>query len=224
MGSTRSLRESIFRDTKKWYAEAKASVASEKLINFCQQYAGESILDLGCATGDYCLELGRLGFKCVGVDVNEEYIRIAKEKGVNAYVVKEQLPFEDKSFDTVIIFEVLEHVQSPGRLLGEAKRVAKKNILITVPNCGDIEALRDYGLTYEHFLETDHMNFFTKRNLEDLLREYFRKFEVEEEEPIFLGAVGLPLWLKYPVYLGYKSGLIKSSFYSRLYAWAEIEE
>jgi ubiquinone/menaquinone biosynthesis C-methylase UbiE len=221
--SSRSSKESIFRDTKNWYAEARASVASEKLINFCQQYAGESILDFGCATGDYCLELGKLGFKCVGVDVNEEYIRIAKEKGVNACVVKEQLPFEDKSFDTVIMFEVLEHVQSPGGLLGEAKRVAKKNILITVPNCGDVEALRNYGLTYEHFLETDHVNFFTKRDLEDLLRKYFRKFKVEEKEPIFLGAVGFPLWLKYPVHLGYKLGLIRSNIYSRLYAQAEIE-
>ena len=224
MSSTRLTKESIFRDTKNWYAEAKGSVASEELIDFCQQYAGESILDFGCATGDYCLELGKLGFKCVGVDVNEEYIRIAKEKGVNAYVVKEQLPFEDKSFDTVIMFEVLEHVESPGRLLGEAKRVARKNILITVPNCGDIEALRNCGLVYEHLLETDHINFFTKRDLGDLLGKYFRRFKVEEKEPIFLGAVGLPLWLKYPVYLGYRLRLIKGSVHFRLYAWAEIEE
>jgi hypothetical protein len=68
------------------------------------------------------------------------------------------------------------------------------------------------------------MNFFTKRSLEDLLGKYFRRFEVEEKEPIYLGAVGLPIWLKYPVYLGYKLRLIKSSFHFRLYAWTEIEE
>ena len=35
-------------------------------------------------------------------------------------------PFEDKSFDTVILFEILEHVSRPVEILKEAKRVAKK--------------------------------------------------------------------------------------------------
>lgn len=222
MNFTRPSKEGVFRDSRKWYAEARGSVINEGLIDFCKEYGGESILDLGCATGDYCLELGKRGFRCVGVDVNREYIRIAGQKGVNACVVREQLPFGDKSFDTVIMFEVLEHVQSPDKLLREAKRVAKKNILITVPNCGNIETLRNYGLVYEHFLETDHKNFFTKRDLEDLLGKHFGKFKVEEKEPILLGVVGLPLWLKYPMYLGYRLGLIKSTIYFRLYAWAAL--
>ncbi len=46
--------------------------------------------------------------------------------------------------------------------LEEVKRVTSKNILITVPNCSDFNKLKFHGLTYEHMLEKDYVNFFTK--------------------------------------------------------------
>lgn len=221
---TELTKEKIYRDSKTWYKEAKERIVSENLINFCKQYAGKRILDLGCATGDYCLELERLGFKCVGVEINEEYVKIAREKGVDAYVIKKQVPLEDKSFDTVIIFEVLEHIQDPDEILKEAKRISQKNILITVPNCGNFGVLRSYGLIYDHFLDTDHIHFFTKRELENLLSKHFQKFKVEEKEPILLGIAGLPWWLRKPVSLLYKLKLIKSDIYYRLFAVVELDE
>lgn len=44
------------------------------------------------------------------------------------------LPFEDKSFDIACLDEVLEHMPDPVSALKEAKRVARKKIIITVPN------------------------------------------------------------------------------------------
>jgi len=220
--STKLTKEEIYRDSKKWYAETEERIVSENLINFCKQYAGEKILDFGCATGGYSLELRKLGFQCVGIDINEEYVKIAQEKGVEAYIVKEQLPFDNDSFDTVIMFEVLEHVQDTGEILEEAKRVAKKNILITVPNCGDFETLRSYGLAYDHFLDIDHINFFTKKDLENLLSKHFEKFKVEEKEPILLGKAGLPWWIRKPVSLLYKLKILKTNIYYRLYGIVDL--
>ena len=182
---TELTKERIYRNSKTWYA-GLGVVFSKNLISFCQQYAGKRILDYGCATGSYCLKLKRLGFECVGVDINEEYIKIAQQRNVTAYVVKDTLPFEDKSFDTVIMFELLEHVQNPEQVLKESKRVALKNILITVPNCGEFEALKKYGMTYDHFLDLDHINFFTKQDMERLFSKHFKRFRVEEREPIIL--------------------------------------
>lgn len=222
--STALTKEKIYRDSKTWYEELKGGrLFSKNLINFCQQYAGKRILDFGCATGDYCLELKRLGFECVGIDINKEYIEIAQKKGVDAHFIKDKLPFEDKSFDTVIMFELIEHVRNPDEILKEAKRVAKKNMLITVPNCGGFETLRNYRLTYEHFLELDHVNFFTDKELENLLSKHFRKFRVEQREPILLGKVGLPWWLKKPISLLYKLKFIKPDIHYRLYAVIDLE-
>ncbi len=223
MTITKLTKEKIYRDSKTWYAEIGQGIFSPHLINFCRQYAGKRILDFGCATGGYCLELKRLGFECVGVDVNEEYIKLARQKGVEAHLIKDRLPFDDNSFDTVIMFELLEHVQDPEGILKEAKRVAKKNILITVPNCEGFEKLGSYGLAYNHFLDLDHINFFTKKDLENLLSKHFEKFKVEEKEPIALGAIRLPWWLRKPVSLLYKLRFIKTNIYYRLYTVIGLE-
>ncbi len=44
-----------------------------------------------------------------------------------------KLPFTDKSYDTAVLSEILEHVDDPVKCMKEAKRVAKK-VVITVPN------------------------------------------------------------------------------------------
>ena len=153
----------IFRDTKNWYLTIEP-YASPKSINFVARHAGRKILDLGCATGGYCNSLNNLGFKCTGVDINPEYVKKAHENGIEAYTMEaDNLEFPDNSFDTVLLFEILEHVDKPHKILKESKKVAKKNILITVPNCTQFFELKSAGLTYEHILERDHINFFTKK-------------------------------------------------------------
>lgn len=210
-------KENIFRNTKNWYLD-KSNYTSQSLIKFTVNNAGTNILDVGCATGEYCQKLNGLGFKCVGVDVNPEYIIRAKKSGVKAYVINgKSLNFTDNSFDTVLLFEVLEHVKYPDIILKEVKRVAK-NVLITVPNCFEFFTLKKFGLTYEHMLEKDHVNFFTKKDLEDLLSKHFKKFRVEEREPLAFGAIGLPWWLRYPILVLQRLKLIKREIYYRLYA------
>ena len=205
---------------------------SVRLIHFCQQHAGKRILDFGCATGGYCLELRKLGFECVGVDISEEYIKIAQQKGVEAHLIKDCLPFNDNSFDTVIMFELLEHVEDPDRILKEAKRVAKKNILVTVPNCEGFETLRNYGLTYEHFLEMDHISFFTKDSLRELLSNHFDNFEITEEEPIIIGGALIHPWpIRKLVTLLWRIRILKTKIcvfktkcYARLYTLITLDK
>ena len=216
----------IFRDTKNWYLTI-GPCASLKSINFVTNYAGRRILDVGCATGGYCTRLNRVGFKCTGIDSNSGYIKKARENGIEAYTMEaNHLKFPDKSFDTVVLFEILEHVDKPHEILKESKRVAKKNILITVPNCTQFFELKSLGLTYEHILERDHVNFFTKKELEHLISKEFKKFKVIEDDPINLNQLslitGLPLWLRLPIIFFGKLKAIKPSLHYRLYAVADI--
>ena len=216
-------KENIFRNTKNWYLD-KSNYTSQSLIKFTVNNAGTNILDVGCATGEYCQKLNGLGFKCVGVDVNPEYIARAKKSGVKAYVINgKSLNLTDNSFDTALLFEVLEHVKYPDIILEEVKRIAKKNVLITVPNCSAFFTLKRFGLTYEHMLEKDHINFFTKKDMEDLLSKHFKKFRVEEREPLTFGVIGLPWWVRYPILVLQRLKLIKREIYYRLYAVAEVK-
>ena len=54
-------------------------------LNFVAQHAGSPdpssvILDLGCGTGSLVTALSQRGYKCVGIDNNDEMLRIAKHK------------------------------------------------------------------------------------------------------------------------------------------------
>lgn len=99
------------------------------------------ILDIGCGDGRFCLMLKkRLRTQdVVGIDIPEEAIRSASEKGVSAYrlnVGDEKLPFTDGFFDGVFCGEVIEHVYDTDQLLDEIFRVLSKKgkCILTTPN------------------------------------------------------------------------------------------
>lgn len=214
-------KDTIFRNTKNCYCISDREMISKEHLTFCKQYSGQKILDFGCSVGDYCIHLNKAGFDCVGVDINEEYIRIAKKKGVEAYSIKDRLPFDDNSFDSVIMIDVLEHIQYPLEILREIKRVTRKNILITVPNCQNIQSLNRCGLTYAHFLEVDHKLFFTKDSLNKLLLLNFEKIKIFEGMPIYPYYLFPKSIIYYSINALYKLGFLKPKYFQALFAVIE---
>lgn len=216
-------REKVFRDTNNWYAN-RSGYASRELVNFAMSHAGNRVLDIGCATGEYVKRLKDHGFECLGVDMNPDYVKEANANGNEVYNMDaKHLDFPDKSFDTALLFEVLEHIDDPSEVLREAKRVSRKNVLITVPNCSGVDKLSQMGLTFEHMLEKDHVNFFTKSDLEGLLSEQFKDYEVIEAEPISLSIHKLPTLLSPFLRRLYRWNLMHPLAYYRMYAIARVE-
>jgi 2-polyprenyl-3-methyl-5-hydroxy-6-metoxy-1,4-benzoquinol methylase len=217
------IRKSVFRDTKTFYDRVPIDQVARQLIVFARKHAGKEILDLGCAVGNYSRRLAALGYRVKGADINPEYIRIARERGVDAYLVEGgALPFPDRSFDSVVLFEVLEHLPDPDGVLREAKRVARKNVILTTPNSERTADLQRAGLLYEHFADLDHRNFFTPATLEALLEKHFRKVRVRQGDGI--NPLALLPWKPLRV-LGAgltHLGLLKPRFYFRLFAVADV--
>ena len=216
-------REEIFRDTNAIYLNWK-NYASSKLLEFATKFAGNRILDVGCSVGEYSQKLNGCGFSCVGVDYTQKYVEKAKIAGIEAYVMDAyNLKFDDKSFDTVLMFEILEHLEKPELAIQEATRVAKKNILLTTPNFSEIRKLTDLKLTYFDVLEEDHVNFFTKEELTNLCGTVSSKYVVRKDEPIYIHTF-FPWWIRKPISLLYKFGVLKPVLYRRLYAVIWIEK
>lgn len=152
------------RDTKEFYEDQQVRVAPGQMA-FIKEHAGNAILDVAAATGDYVAALIKDGFKAEGVDINANYVKIAQKNGLPVSVGDgSKLKFKDNSFDTVIMFELMEHIEDQKtrlKIMKEAKRVARKNVLITTPNSNHLQLLKECGLTYEHMMELDHKVFWT---------------------------------------------------------------
>ena len=111
-----------------------------------------SYLDVSCGRGDMLIEAENLGFNPVkGTEIVPALIH--RERII--YAEAHALPFADKSFDVVTLFDVIEHLipGDDGRACRELARVARKHILITANNrpsfnkAGDDLHInkRDYG-------------------------------------------------------------------------------
>ena len=127
-------------------------------VHAVQQFAGEEIIDVGCGSGAYVLRFADER-PIYGVD-HIAYPTWTQRPGLFAISAADRLPFADSSTDTILSFEVLEHLSSPGRALAEYHRVARKNVIVTVPNCTITEGFRQSNLLYSHWEDRTHVNFF----------------------------------------------------------------
>jgi SAM-dependent methyltransferase len=186
----------LARDTNFWYADRSPfSVVSASVLGFAGANSGHRVLDLGCGTGGYAARLAESGHQVVGADTNPEYVITARGLGVPGVLVGEApaLPFPHGTFDTVLLIEVLEHVSQPAALVAEAVRVTRHNVLATVPDCTHADRLSGVGLTFEHMLERDHINFFTRENVTSLLAVPGASMHVEPGDHLDVGVIGMQL-------------------------------
>ena len=175
------------RDTAKFYADQERRVAPGHL-DFALTHGGESIHDAAAATGDYVEALLASGRDCTGSDLNGEYVAIAQARGLPVVTADASaLDMSDNSVDSVLLFEILEHIAASGTrraVLTEARRVARSQVLITVPNSTHLELLSTMGLTYEHMLDRDHKVFYTEETLRADLEPVFSDFHLEPREEL----------------------------------------
>jgi len=57
------------------------------------------------------------------------------------------LPFADADFDAALCLEVLEHIDEPRAFLAEIRRVAPRQLIVSVPNCELLGYLYDQRRT-----------------------------------------------------------------------------
>jgi hypothetical protein len=124
----------------------------------------------------------------------------------------------------VLLLEVIEHVPDIHAVLKEAFRVARRNVLVTVPNAEDLELLKGNDVTYGHMLSSDHVHFFDPDGLSRLLQSFGANVQVERGDPIY------PFWFLsrsagyYALRVFYRAGFLRPRFFTRLYAVASLRE
>ncbi len=164
----------MIRDKRYYLNNAKnlswgeGKLDKERLAILKTLIKGKKILDVGCGFGVYVDYLTKQGFEAVGVDFVSEFIKTARKNQQGRFITSSanSLPFENNSFDTVLLFDILEHGDDL-KILTEAKRVAKQRIIAIVPRIVD-RSLSDSGVIFRHYLDKSHLREYEMQDLKSL--------------------------------------------------------
>ena len=159
------------------------------------------VLDLGCGTGNYTLELRERGFDVIGLDASGAMVEVARAKGLNCIVGNAYtLPLPDASFDLVLSVTMFEFIHEPEKVLAEIYRVLKPGGEVVVGTMNGQSSWFIFKRLKSLFIETAYRyaRFYSPGELEDLLKSSGFG-EVETAGVIFLPSswpfLGLAEWL-----------------------------
>lgn len=115
-------------------------------------FSNKKILDVGCGTGKIS-SMFLNDNKVYGVDISSKILNIAKKRGIITRQInldKQKMPFNNRNFDIIFLFDTLEHVFLPEKLLKDCYRLLKTNgeLYLTTHNVADSENLaNEYDLS-----------------------------------------------------------------------------
>ncbi|GIV64151.1 MAG: hypothetical protein KatS3mg045_1490 [Bellilinea sp.] len=163
---------------------------------WASQFAKGNVLDFACGVGygsTYILESSRVK-KYFGADLSFEAIRFAYREyrftSTNFLVAhSDYLPFLKSSFDTIICFETLEHLEQPERLVEQFASLLKEDGIFigSVPSREqELQINRIYGENPFHKTKFDFVR------LNRLLSQYFHNVYYFKQS-LEVGSLLLPL-------------------------------
>jgi 2-polyprenyl-3-methyl-5-hydroxy-6-metoxy-1,4-benzoquinol methylase len=188
-------RSATFRDYKKALEAVEGQVS------------GRSLLDVGCGTGfflDYAIQRK---WKVCGIDSSNENISKLLPRGINGIAGNFLIyPFQEK-FDVIVLWDVIEHLQSPRQFISRAKSLLNPGgvILIATPNDKSIIvslASFLYWITggrvkapLQRFYVLEHTSYFSPQTLRPFLEQEIQVIDYWQADTD-LDRYRLPFYLK----------------------------
>jgi len=214
-GNVKTAYDQFYQKHDEAWRMMSAQYKAQHIIEVCRGLTFTNVLEVGAGDGsilkflsdqNFAPEYQAVEISASGVD----YIKSRDIKNLKAVQVFDgyKLPFDEDSFDLIILSHVLEHVEHERLLLREIKRVAKHCV---------IEVPRDYRAGVDrrikHFLAYGHINVYTPTSLRYLLRT--EGFEIAND----LVSMTEPKVTRFNIYVNQKKS---KSFVSNLRITAEF--
>jgi len=181
-------QDSLLRESGDRYPK-KAEVLLKEWSKFIKIDNNTKILQVGCGPEDV-INYFKKG-KTYSIDpLADFYKRKFSLDYKKTHLTKapgEVIPFPDKSFDVVILINVLDHVHLPSKVLDEIKRVMKKEAIFHFENYfyqkSFIAIAKSYGklkqMASGEIFNIHHPYMFTSKELHNLISS---KFQILDEE------------------------------------------
>lgn len=131
--------EYVFLQTVKYMSHEENSVWADGQLRFLESILhlipkNCNVLDAGCGDGVSLTRLNSLGYKTLGIDLSEEKLQRAIDKGCTVQKADmHDLSFIDNGeFDVIISSHSLEHAFNPSLVLNEFNRILKEDGLMFI--------------------------------------------------------------------------------------------
>ncbi len=134
---------------------------------FLEYEPAGKLLDVGCGSGDYLVEMARLGWEVQGLDLDPQAVNRARCRGLMVQQgTLEQLSYEPGTFDAVTLNHVIEHVENPVLTLRKCFHILKEGgqLLLFTPNSGSI-GHRLFGRHWRGLEPPRHLHVFNRSSL-----------------------------------------------------------
>ena len=116
-----------------WYYQTDTWDKS-KALELIQSLQCKSVVEVGCGEGHFLKRLREIDADVLGVDLNQEAIRLARNDGHEAYTVKES-EGTNRQVDCLCAFQTIEHVYQPVDFLADyVSRFHPKRIILSAPS------------------------------------------------------------------------------------------
>jgi len=140
--------------------------ALQLLLKEVKDPHGFRLLDYGSGRGEFLLMARDAGFEVSGVDVDETCVELSRRFGSAELIDPEDYleSFPTGNVDVISSSHVLEHVENPRRLLKNMRRVARRYVLVTVPN---LERFRSLG-SHDPWVNEGHLQGWDRETLSNL--------------------------------------------------------
>jgi SAM-dependent methyltransferase len=180
-GNVKTAYDEFYQKHDEAWRMLGAKYKAQHIIDVSQGRIFKKVLEVGAGDGSILKLLADQNFapEYHAVEISASGVEHILARDINDLLSVQlfdgyHLPFEDNSFDLVILSHVLEHVEHERLLLREIKRVAR-HCIIEVPL--DYRAGVDSRI--KHFLAYGHINVYTPTSLRYLLGT--EGFEIEND-------------------------------------------
>ncbi|MDX1428863.1 MAG: class I SAM-dependent methyltransferase [Rhodothermales bacterium] len=167
------LQNIVYEDiqTRLMIRDVHLAIARNRLKLLSGLLDSGSLLEIGCATGEFLELAAQSGFETLGVDASDIYVDYARERGIPIFHGRlEDADLQKGSFDAVALFHLIEHIEDPAPFLTQLGDLLRPSgyIFIATPNL-PASTHKLLGFRHPNFHQEDHLYFFSAQTLKALL-------------------------------------------------------
>lgn len=165
--SKKSLIDKVYQSVKNITLKRKLA-----LINSFKSDS-KNLLDVGAGTGDFLKICDTNGWNVLGIEPSVDARKIAKAKGI--VLQDELLTIQNKKFDVITLWHVLEHVEKLSEYISKLKELLTDNgrLIIAVPNhkSDDANHYKEFWAAFDvprhlwHFSQNSIRKIFSEDNM-----------------------------------------------------------